>query len=175
MTYKKPQSPIMNGTDGIYPLTTADQIIKADGSRLEQGGKIMADDSAKLGGKPAAAYALKTDVEKMYSTEVLWENAAPNSAFDEQTVSFDWKGYNYCMIYFLAYVDTGLCSFSAITKKGDRLRFYFLTDTTDGTAGQYRDFYSGESRFGKAIRLKNSSSDNQNACVPIGIYGVKGV
>ena len=123
----------------------------------------------------ATVSSLKTEIEKKYSTEVLWENAAPNSAFDEQTVSFDWKGYNYCMIYFLAYVDTGLRAFSAVTKKGDRLRFYFLTDTTDGTAGQYRDFYSGESRFGKAIRLKDSSSVNQNACIPIRIYGVKGV
>lgn len=123
----------------------------------------------------ATVSSLKSEIEKKYSTEVLWENAAPNSAFDEQTVTFDWKGYNYCMIYFLAYVDTGLRMFSAMTKKGDRLRFYFLTDTTDGTAGQYRDFYSGESRFGKAIRLKDSSSDNQRACIPIRIYGVKGV
>lgn len=118
---------------------------------------------------------LKTDIEKMYSTEVLWENAAPNSTFDAQTITFDWKNYEYYTIYFLAYVDTGLRMFSAVTKKGDRLRFYFLTDTTDGTAGQYRDFYSGESRFEKAIRLKDSSSDNQRACIPIRIYGVKGV
>lgn len=69
MTYKKPQSPIMNGTDGIYPLTTADQVIKADGSRLEQGGKIVADDSAKLGGEPAATYALKA--ETVSYTDVL--------------------------------------------------------------------------------------------------------
>ena len=61
MTYKKPQSPIMNGMDSIYPLTTADQVIKADGSRLEQGGKVVSDDSAKLGGEPAATYALKSE------------------------------------------------------------------------------------------------------------------
>lgn len=171
MTYKKPQSPIMNGTDGIYPLTTADQIIRADGSRLEQNGKVVADDSAKLGGKPAETYALKTEIEK----EVLWENAAPNSAFDEQTVTFDWKNYEYCMIYFLAYVGSGLRSFSAVTKKGDRLRFYFLTDTDHGAGGQFRDFYSDASRFGKAVRLTDSTSDDQRACIPIRIYGVKGV
>jgi len=123
----------------------------------------------------ATVSSLKTEIGKTYSAEVLWENAAPNSKFDEQTVSFDWKGYNYCMIYYLAYVNTGLCSFSGIAKKGDRLRFYFLTDTTDGTAGQYRDFYSDESRFWKAIRLKDSSSADQNACIPIRIYGVRGV
>ena len=71
MTYKKPQSPIMSGTDGIYPLTTADQIIKADGSRLEQGGKIMADDSAKLGGRPAAAYALTADLTEKANISII--------------------------------------------------------------------------------------------------------
>ena len=33
MAYYKPQSPIKNGEDYIYPLTTHDQIIMADGSR----------------------------------------------------------------------------------------------------------------------------------------------
>ena len=118
---------------------------------------------------------LKGEIEKKYSTEVLWENASPNSSFDEQTVTFDWKAYNYCMIYFLAYVDAGLRSFSGVAKKGDRLRFYFLTDTTRGAGGQFRDFYSDASRFGKAVRLTDSTSDDQRACIPIRIYGVKGV
>ena len=58
----KPQSPIMSGTNGIYPLTTADQVIKADGSRLEQNGKIIsdsaasADNSGKLAGKAPEYY-----------------------------------------------------------------------------------------------------------------------
>ena len=33
MAYLKPQSPIKNGQDHIYPLTTYDQIIMPDGSR----------------------------------------------------------------------------------------------------------------------------------------------
>ena len=33
MAYYKPQSPIKNGEDYIYPLTTYDQIITSDGSR----------------------------------------------------------------------------------------------------------------------------------------------
>ena len=59
ITYKKPQSPIMSSTDGIYPLTTADQIIKADGSRLEQNGKIISDSAMtadKLAGKSPEYY-----------------------------------------------------------------------------------------------------------------------
>ena len=118
---------------------------------------------------------LKIEIEKKWSSEVLWENAAPNSAFDEQTITFDWKGYNYCMIYFLAYVNSNVRSFSAVAKKGDRLRFYFLTDTTQGAGGQFRDFDLDTSHFGKAVRLTDSTSDDQRACIPVRIYGVKGV
>lgn len=64
MNYKKPQSTIVQGGKGIYPLTTADQVILADGSRLEKDGKISADSAAnseKLGGKAASDYLQKTD------------------------------------------------------------------------------------------------------------------
>lgn len=59
MDYKKPQSTIVHGGAGIYPLTTADQVILADGSRLEKDGKISADSAAnseKLGGKSPEYY-----------------------------------------------------------------------------------------------------------------------
>ncbi len=52
----------MNDGDAIYPLTTADQVIKADGSKLEQDGKIAvdsatkADNAEKLAGKAAEYY-----------------------------------------------------------------------------------------------------------------------
>ena len=59
MDYKKPQSTLVQGGTGIYPLTTADQVILADGSRLEKDGKISADsaaNSSKLGGKAPEYY-----------------------------------------------------------------------------------------------------------------------
>lgn len=62
VNYYKPQSPIQSGEDFIYPITTADQIIKSDKSRrLEQAGLIVADNSTSLGGVAAKDYALKTD------------------------------------------------------------------------------------------------------------------
>ena len=59
MDYKKPQSTLVQGGVGLYPLTTADQVILADGSRLEKDGRISADsaaNSAKLGGKAPEYY-----------------------------------------------------------------------------------------------------------------------
>lgn len=40
MVYKKPQDPLTNNGFGIYPLTTADQVILSDGSRLEKNRQI---------------------------------------------------------------------------------------------------------------------------------------
>lgn len=146
-----------------------------NGKAPDAAGKVTLT-AADVGAASAAELnQLKTEIEKKYSTELLWENASPDSSFDEQTITFDWKDYNYCMIYFLAYIGSSLRMFSSVSKKGDRLRFYFLTDTDSGASGQFRDFYSGESRFGKAVRLKDSSNLDQKACVPLGIYGVKGV
>lgn len=44
----KPQKPIKSGNAGVYPPTTADQVILSNGNRLEQDGKISSD---KLEGK----------------------------------------------------------------------------------------------------------------------------
>ena len=61
-TYYKPQSPIQSGEDFIYPITTADQIMKSDNSRrLEQAGLIVADNSTKLDGKASSAYTQSVD------------------------------------------------------------------------------------------------------------------
>ena len=73
MAYLKPQAPLMNGTDYIYPITTADQIILSDGNRLEKNGKIVADssnDSNKLGGIAASEYATHSDVSSYVSTAI---------------------------------------------------------------------------------------------------------
>lgn len=61
-SFFKPQKPINSGQDYIYPLTTADQVIKSDGNRLEDEGGINAD---TLGGKVPSDYASAEDVGKM--------------------------------------------------------------------------------------------------------------
>lgn len=63
MAYKKPQDPLTNNGFGIYPLTTADQVILADGSRLEKNGTVSANvataaNSEKLSGKSLAEIML---------------------------------------------------------------------------------------------------------------------
>lgn len=75
--YYKPQTPLAKGNDFIYPLTTADQVLLEDGSRLnakvvmaalddvEDGEDYNPDEvlvnAESLGGIPANSYMLKTD------------------------------------------------------------------------------------------------------------------
>lgn len=56
MAYLKPQAPLMQGADYVYPITTADQVVLSDGSRFEKNGVATAQDSEKLGGKAPSEY-----------------------------------------------------------------------------------------------------------------------
>ena len=59
MSYLKPQYPLSNANGSFYPLTTADQVLLSDGTRLEKGGRVVADVSANsemLDGKDAKYY-----------------------------------------------------------------------------------------------------------------------
>lgn len=88
MAYYKPQSPIKKGEDYIYPLTTVDQIILDDGTRLNEryvtanltdmeAGMAPFTDADTLGGVTANEYATKAHVESNYA---LKTDVAPDSA-----------------------------------------------------------------------------------------------
>ena len=57
MAYIKPQYPLKNGNNYLYPQTTADQILLSDGTRLEKNGQIEANKLSE-----ARAIALTGDV-----------------------------------------------------------------------------------------------------------------
>ena len=74
--YLKPQSPLQIGSDFIYPITTTDQILTDDGSRLnakyittilneEDAGVIPKTNANQLGGIDADQYALKSEVNDL--------------------------------------------------------------------------------------------------------------
>lgn len=78
MSYKKPQNPLINNGFGIYPLTTADQIILSDGSRLEKNGIVTAADSSKLNGQSASYYATASALSSLTDRVAALE-AIPNA------------------------------------------------------------------------------------------------
>ena len=57
MAYLKPQYPLKNKDNYIYPPTTGDQVILSDGTRLEKNGQIIANKLSE-----ARAIALTGDV-----------------------------------------------------------------------------------------------------------------
>lgn len=84
MAYKKPQNPLINNGFGIYPLTTADQVILSDGSRLEKNGVVSvnvatAANSEKLGGKTWAERLL--DIYPIGSIYISVNSTSPASLF----------------------------------------------------------------------------------------------
>lgn len=84
MAYKKPQDPLTNNGFGIYPLTTADQVILSDGSRLEKNGLVSVDvatavNSEKLGGKTWAERLL--DIYPIGSIYMSVSATSPASLF----------------------------------------------------------------------------------------------
>ena len=91
--YYKPRSPIQSGEDFIYPLTTADQIILRDGSRLEKNGQISingtAADSSKLGGKSPEYYATAQSVSALKGEKA---NKADVLSLEEIQASTDLSG-----------------------------------------------------------------------------------
>lgn len=79
MAFLKPQNPIKKGEDFIYPLTTEDQVMALDGSRIstkyikvdlntedDTQNDIQLKDADTLGGIPANQYASKNTVEANY-------------------------------------------------------------------------------------------------------------
>ena len=109
------------------------------------------------------------------SLELLWENERPNNEFTEQTISFNWNGCEYFIIEYQLYIDTNIYLTSGPIKVGTTTRTNFLTNGTNGTSGSYRDFNSNTKKFGLNIRLYDGVTTDQKGCIPVKIYGVKGV
>lgn len=53
MAYKKPQYPLKNGDDYIYPITSIDQIVKEDGSRLGRNDGTINVTPSEIGAAPS--------------------------------------------------------------------------------------------------------------------------
>ena len=116
MDYLKPQSPIMKGNTGIYPLTTYDQIIMKDGSRFS--GDIIdsyskeESDSKFIPIEEKEQFATKEQGQKADSSiqsingltpdlsgqlnmpigmtiKLLWTNSSPSSAFPAEEISLN--------------------------------------------------------------------------------------
>jgi len=164
-TYLKPQTPLYSKKNDayIYPLTTSDQIIMPDGSRLTPDKlEAMILETAT----PDAIGAL--------SMELLWENASPTSevgAFNIYDLNI--SEYRSLKIIF-RYATTIEWEYNAILNIGVE---------TLVSAGMGRNLYkvvntkNGIVHFEQTKIYNNyagEAADNTIYLIPIRIYGVKG-
>ena len=160
-----PQSPLMRGEDYVYPLTKAEQVVLADGTRLDKGGEIYAD---RLGGVSAENYALKTDLG--ITMTLLWENPDPSAEFEAQTVAVDLSSYQLIMIMFSAY--DGTCQSTSIVTVGADGSLYTVYDPTFGMCIRYFQSSSSGITFDSG---DHEGDTDDSASVPYRIYGIGGV
>lgn len=147
MAYLKPQSPLkdFNTGDYIYPLTTADQIIMSDGSRLNT---------------------------NAISMELLWQNASPDSSIATGAqIAVPLSDYDMYAILFKYRIEQPHYIPLHITPRG--LHCYANYAGTSGQVVArpclYRDSYI-ELRDSYLDGVVNNDT-----LVPFRIYGIKGV
>lgn len=153
-TYLKPQSPLYHKTEDayFYPLTTADQVIMPNGTRLDD----------NVGGT------------KM---ELLWENAKPTSDFAAQTVNIELNDYAYIGIDYIMntsnqyrmWTQCEIGSIGAISlvhlKSADPTVF---VDRCFVVNDSNIEFYNAYIATGT-----NSAVASYSYAIPIKIYGIK--
>ena len=117
------------------------------------------------------------DVGAMAEWDLLWTNASPLSSFSGQTISINLSGYDFVKIVFNWYVGNStsekycqdfLCGATSLTYRSD-VGGYISTRTVT-ISGSGIVFGSCSESQGTG-----STSTNNSACVPVYIYGIKGV
>ena len=121
------------------------------------------------------------------SMKLLWENASPNSAFAEQTVSLDLSKYQKVGIIVLAnnqgdVWNNGEMGLKVFRKSGSVSRRFIEVVTNDGYGVYFamRTIVISDTGIAfssnsfSAMKVSSSSTDN-NSNIPVAIYGIKEV
>lgn len=184
-----------NGTNAVKNVATANGAMYATAANgapkfgtlpIAQGGTgatTAADALKKLGLTATAAELnymdgatgnVQAQLDGKVTITKLWENASPASSFAAQTISLDLSAYDYLIIYGSYQNDTIIIGPATFIKVGlngvlhasaglaENQRSRRFKTTTTGV-----EFSTG--------RNANSGNEAAGACVPMCIYGVKGV
>lgn len=126
------------------------------------------------------------NLEQGITKELLWENASPTSSFAVQTISIDLSKYNFVIVeaQFASSADIRTQVSARTPKSSGSNTVNRIGIGTGGTSAPfmyyvYRNFTvnSAGVYFGEGYRSKSSMAEEMNNgyCVPLAIYGVKGV
>lgn len=196
MSIKKLDKPLVLKGRGAYPLTTSDQIIKKDGSRLETengisvehainadtlGGKseselsvVKAVDCDSLGGILAKDYATKEYVNNPL-IDLLFNSTSVSTTDTEYSLSNSWKDYKQISITVkMNYSSTTdihyfINDYYTFTLKSD-YSYAILREVPANTAGEASCWVTFLENGN--VKLKKISNA-YNGCIEIWIYGIK--
>lgn len=133
-------------------------------------------DADYLGGVPAKDYALNLDVNKRAFIKKLWTNPAPAVQFGAQTVAIDLSGYDAVIVVHHKIDRTSTPRYSEFIEKGATAELRYCVEVN-----AYRSLVVDDSGidFQPAYYFKtygvNTTTVGGQFCVPVEIYGVKGV
>ena len=175
--------------DGNVPLTA-----ESVGAVPSAGGAMTGE--LKMNGQPISGLNMPTAndqaANKGYvdsvgngklSMELLWENASPTSGFGGQTINVDMSPYTHFLIYYCAYNSENTFESTGIVKKNANTNQMKTFGLRSGTAlnWQWRRFSVTDAGFtfmtGAYANESNLSAvdTTNNVCIPVAIYGIKGV
>ena len=170
MAHVKPQTPLHSDGDYIYPLTTADQILLADGNRVSERNFIF-----------AAQEDIEIEIEQEEKPQLttLWTNPNPASSFAAQTVTLSQSKKDFKIVRICFYTNCGssfatdayLCSVDL--PEGTMSNPLFGVDPNYNSAHAYRYVQIRSDTtiyFGGAYY--NNGTANDTMCVPCKIVGV---
>lgn len=167
------------------PLINAATVVRENGTRLEQDGKIHADsaeDSTKLGGLDASKYAKMTDVPTNMgglSMELIWTNKNPAGAFPVQTISVP-EADDYDMFLMEVTPANSYYKIQAMytfVAKGKQLEiaYVYILNNKVNTICRTIESITGGFKFTDSIMNESGASTNGLNLAPQKIYGLRGV
>lgn len=133
-------------------------------------------DADYLGGVPAKDYALNRDVDRRTLIQKLWTNPTPTVQFGAQHVAIDLSGYDAVIITHHKADRNGTPRYSEFIAKGTTAELRYCVEVN-----AYRSVVVDDSgvNFQPAYYFKtyavNTTTIGGQFCVPVEIYGVKGV
>lgn len=109
---------------------------------------------------------------------LLWENSAPTSVFNAQTIEIDLSNYDSIIISFISQPALGWTSkyrFFILKNESQGCNVPMSSDTTTEIGNVWGRIVSVSNKGVKIGYALEGASNPQNACMPIEIYGIKSV
>jgi hypothetical protein len=130
---------------------------------------------AFLTNRAAPAAAAASDNAGMEMT-LLWENAKPTSTFAAQTVEIDFTGYEMCMIEYNYNSENNTLLMSQTAKIEVGYSIWLISVSGNASEGVPQSRKSAFVDSGISFDAgKRTGSTNNTVCVPVRVYGMKGV